>query len=60
MGVGDSGGRHEEGEMGVVTLETASGTGAPMGRGMAGRSRDRGGNCCGDSTGSSKGGRIRR
>ena len=34
MGVGDGGGRHEEGEVGVVTLEAASGTGSPMERGM--------------------------
>ena len=34
MGVGDDGGRHEEGGVGVVTLEAASGTGSPMERGM--------------------------
>ena len=34
MGVGDGGGRHEEGEVGVVTLEAASGTGSLMEREM--------------------------
>ena len=34
MGVGDGGGRHKEGGVGVVTLEAASGTGSPMERGM--------------------------
>ena len=34
MGVGDGGGRHEEGGVGVVTLEAASGTEALMKRGM--------------------------
>ena len=34
MGVGDGGGRHEEGGVGVVTLEAASGTGSLMEREM--------------------------